>query len=56
MLRYSFDQEDNAALIERAVENVLAKGGRTPDIAAPGRARISTSEMGDALLAELAAI
>ena len=56
MLRYSFDQEAEAALIEQAVENVLAKGGRTPDIAAPGRARISTAEMGDALLAELAAI
>ncbi|MDD2795912.1 3-isopropylmalate dehydrogenase [Acidocella sp.] len=53
MLRYSFDMEANAALIERAVENVLAKAGRTPDIAIPGRAKISTSEMGDALLAEL---
>ena len=53
MLRYSFDMEANAALIERAVENVLAKAGRTPDIAMPGRAKISTSEMGDALLAEL---
>ncbi len=56
MLRYSFDMEANAALIERAVENVLAKAGRTPDIAMPGRAKISTSEMGDALLAELNAI
>jgi 3-isopropylmalate dehydrogenase len=56
MLRYSFDMEANAALIERAVENVLAKAGRTPDIAMPGRARISTAEMGDALLAELNAI
>ena len=56
MLRYSFDMEANAALIERAVENLLAKAGRTPDIAMPGRAKISTSEMGDALLAELNAI
>ena len=56
MLRYSFDMEANAALIERAVENVLAKAGRTPDIAMPGRATISTSEMGDALLAELEAL
>jgi 3-isopropylmalate dehydrogenase len=53
MLRYSFDLEAEAALIEQAVENILAKGGRTPDIAAPGRAKISTREMGDALLAEL---
>ena len=56
MLRYSFDMEANAALIERAVENVLAKAGRTPDIAMPGRTTISTSEMGDALLAELEAL
>ncbi|GLR65927.1 3-isopropylmalate dehydrogenase [Acidocella aquatica] len=56
MLRYSFGQGANAALIEQAVENVLAKAGRTPDIAMPGRAKISTSEMGDALLAELEAL
>ena len=56
MLRYSFDMEANAALIERAVENVLAKAGRTPDIAMPGRTTISTSEMGDALLAALEAL
>jgi 3-isopropylmalate dehydrogenase len=53
LLRYSFDMEEDAALIEQAVENVLAKAGRTADIPAPGRARISTSEMGDALIAEL---
>jgi 3-isopropylmalate dehydrogenase len=53
LLRYSFDMEEDAALIEQAVERVLAKAGRTADIAAPGRAQISTSEMGDALLAEL---
>jgi 3-isopropylmalate dehydrogenase len=53
LLRYSFDMEEDAALIEQAVENVLATAGRTADIAAPGRARISTAEMGDALLAEL---
>jgi 3-isopropylmalate dehydrogenase len=53
LLRYSFDMEEDAALIEAAVERVLATAGRTADIAAPGRAQISTSEMGDALLAEL---
>jgi len=53
LLRYSFDMEEDAQLIEQAVENVLATAGRTADIAAPGRTRISTSEMGDALLAEL---
>jgi 3-isopropylmalate dehydrogenase len=53
LLRYSFDMEEDAALIEKAVENVLATGGRTADIAAPGRPRISTAEMGDAVMAEL---
>ena len=55
LLRYSFDMEAEAAAIEVAVERVLAKAGRTPDIAEPGRKQISTAEMGDALLAELAA-
>jgi 3-isopropylmalate dehydrogenase len=54
LLRYSFDMEAPAAAIEAAVERLLAKGGRTPDIAEPGRPQISTAQMGDALLAELA--
>jgi 3-isopropylmalate dehydrogenase len=54
LLRYSFDMEEDAQAIEAAVERVLATAGRTADIAAPGRAKISTSEMGDAVLAELA--
>jgi len=53
LLRYSFGMEEDAALIEQAVEHTLATAGRTADIAAPGRARISTAEMGDAILAEL---
>jgi len=56
LLRYSFDMEEDAALIEHAVEDVLAKAGRTPDIAAPGRARVSTGQMGDAVLAALEAL
>ncbi len=56
LLRYSFDMEEDAAAREAAVERVLATAGRTPDIAAPGRAAISTTEMGDALIAELAAL
>jgi len=56
LLRYSFDMEADAAAIEAAVERVLAKAGRTPDIAMPGRPVISTTEMGDALIAELEAI
>jgi 3-isopropylmalate dehydrogenase len=53
LLRYSFDMEEDAAHIEAVVERVLATAGRTADISAPGRARLTTAEMGDALLAEL---
>jgi 3-isopropylmalate dehydrogenase len=53
LLRYSFDMEEDAALIEQAVEDVLATAGRTPDIASPGRAVLTTAEMGDAVLARL---
>jgi hypothetical protein len=35
------------------VEDVLATAGRTPDIASPGRAVLTTAEMGDAVLARL---
>jgi 3-isopropylmalate dehydrogenase len=53
LLRYSFDMEEDAAAIEAAVERVLETAGRTADIPAAGRLRLSTAEMGDALLAEL---
>lgn len=53
MLRYSFDLGGEADLIETAVSNVLSEGLRTADIMQPGKARVSTSVMGDALLREL---
>ena len=53
MLRYSLDLDEEANLVETAVRNVLAAGKRTADIAAPGEATASTSEMGAAVLAEL---
>jgi 3-isopropylmalate dehydrogenase len=52
-LRYSFGMEEEAALIEQAVETVLLHAGRTPDIAASGRQMIGTRAMGDAVLAAL---
>jgi 3-isopropylmalate dehydrogenase len=52
-LRYSFDLADDAALIERAVSGALAKGFRTGDIMQPGKTKVSTTSMGDAVLAEL---
>jgi 3-isopropylmalate dehydrogenase len=53
MLRYSFDRGEDADLIGRAIENVLAGGIRTADIMARGMARVSTGVMGDSILREL---
>jgi 3-isopropylmalate dehydrogenase len=53
MLRYSFDQGNEAALVERAIEAVLASGVRTADIMQPGATKVSTTAMGDAVLREL---
>ena len=53
MLRYSLDEADLAARIEAAVGKVLDDGLRTADIASEGKRRVSTSEMGDAVLAAL---
>ena len=53
-LRYSFDQGEEAARLEQAIEKVLADGARTADLMGPdGGTPISTSEMGDAILAAL---
>ena len=54
MLRYSFDLKDEAELVEKAVNNALTSGVRTGDIMQPGMKRVSTSEMGNAVLVELA--
>ncbi len=55
-LRYSFDQGDEAARLEGAVEAVLADGLRTADLlGADGETPISTTEMGDAIIAKLTA-
>jgi 3-isopropylmalate dehydrogenase len=53
MLRYSFDQAEEAEVLERAVDRVLAAGIRTQDIMTPGATKVSTQAMGDALLKEL---
>ncbi|MCR9109181.1 3-isopropylmalate dehydrogenase [Marivita sp. XM-24bin2] len=53
-LRYSFDQGDEAARLEAAIEKVLADGARTADLMGPeGGTPMSTSEMGDAIVAAL---
>jgi len=55
-LRYSFDMGDAADKLEAAVQSVLADGVRTADLLGPdGGDHVSTSEMGDAIVAALAA-
>ncbi|MBC8268956.1 MAG: 3-isopropylmalate dehydrogenase [Rhodospirillaceae bacterium] len=52
-LRYSFDMSDDADLIEQAVQNVLGAGLRTADIVSDGMTAISTTAMGEAIVAEM---
>jgi 3-isopropylmalate dehydrogenase len=40
-------------LLEKAVDAALATGARTADIAEPGAKKLSTVEMGDAVLSAL---
>ena len=55
-LRYSYDEGAAADDLERAVEKVLADGVRTADLMGPeGGTSVSTSEMGDRIVAALAA-
>ena len=53
MLRYSLALVEEAAHVERAVEQVLDAGYRTPDIFAEGSQRAGTAEMGDHIVAAL---
>jgi 3-isopropylmalate dehydrogenase len=50
MLRMTLGRPDDADLLEKAVDTALAGGARTADIAEPGATRLSTREMGDAVL------
>ncbi len=53
LLRFSFDMDEDADLIERACTNVLASGLRTADVMAPGCAKVGTKVMGESVLREL---
>lgn len=53
MLRFSLNQEPAAQRIEAAVQKVLAQGLRTTDIYSEGTIKVSTREMGDAVVAAL---
>ncbi len=65
MLRYGLDMPERAAAIEEAVDAVLERGLRTPDLASvepevppmadiPAEVEVGTEEMTEAVLAELA--
>ena len=56
MLRYSFDSAEDADLLEQAVTNVLDKGLRTADIMQEGKTQVSTTDMGQAVVDEMAAL
>jgi 3-isopropylmalate dehydrogenase len=53
MLRYSLGLTGEANAVERAVEDVLAAGARTADIAPRGGAFVTTSEYTDAVIAKI---
>ena len=52
-LRYSFELEAAAERLEAAIANVLDRGLRTADIMQMGMTRVSTSQMGEAIVGEL---
>jgi 3-isopropylmalate dehydrogenase len=54
MLRHGLGRADDAARIEAAVDAVLERGLRTPDLAGEGETAVGTGEMTEAVLAELA--
>lgn len=47
MLRFSFDLDQEADAIEKAVKQVLKEGYRTKDIISEGKTLVNTAEMGD---------
>jgi 3-isopropylmalate dehydrogenase len=53
MLRLTLNRPEDAALLEQAVQGALASGARTADIAESGAKKLSTAEMGDAVLSAL---
>jgi 3-isopropylmalate dehydrogenase len=52
-LRYSFDMGREADWIENAIARVLEKGWRTADIMQEGMRKVSTPDMGEAIIGEI---
>jgi 3-isopropylmalate dehydrogenase len=55
MLRHGLDRPGDATRIEIAVDAVLDRGLRTPDLAGEGETAVGTDEVTEAVLAELSA-
>lgn len=55
LLRHVWQRGDLADAIERAVEQILARGMFTPDIAPPGQQTVGTRALGQAVIAALGA-
>jgi 3-isopropylmalate dehydrogenase len=53
MLRHGLDRPDDAARIESAVDAVLDRGLRTPDLSGEGETAVGTDGVTEAVLAEL---
>ncbi len=53
MLRHSFNLEQEAKAVEQAVENVLASGARTADIAPRGSSYLSTMDFAQAVIEQI---
>jgi 3-isopropylmalate dehydrogenase len=52
-LKYSLNLENEAKILDQAVQNVLDDGLRTKDILSKGKKEVSTSQMGDAIISKL---
>ncbi len=52
-LKYSLNQDDLSLDVDNAIKKVLSDGLRTPDIMEEGKKRVSTAEMGSAILEKL---
>jgi 3-isopropylmalate dehydrogenase len=52
-LRYSLELDGEADLLDLAVQQVLDDGLRTKDIMSVGKKEVSTTVMGDAIIAKL---
>jgi 3-isopropylmalate dehydrogenase len=56
MLKYSFNMNDEAMIIERAIDRTLAKGIHTADIFMNGQTPVSTLRMASEIIAEISTL